>query len=52
MNQYNELKLRVLSLFAATQGEWLAPDKAADQLDFVPARAAWTYLKGYRGSGY
>ena len=45
MNRYNELKLRVLSLFAATRDEWLAPDKAATQLNFVPARAAWTYLK-------
>jgi predicted transcriptional regulator len=45
MNRYNELKLQVLALFAATQGEWLAPDEAAERLDFIPARAAWTYLK-------
>ena len=40
-----KLKLQVLSLFGATQGEWLAPDEAAERLHFVPARAAWTYLK-------
>ena len=45
MNRYNELKLRVLSFFAATQGEWLGPNEAAEKLDFVPARAAWTYFK-------
>jgi predicted transcriptional regulator len=45
MNRYNELKLQVLSLFAATQGDWLAPGEAAERLDFTPARAAWTYLK-------
>ena len=45
MSGYNELKLQVLSLFAATQSEWLGPDEAAKQLNFVPARAAWTYLK-------
>jgi predicted transcriptional regulator len=45
MSRYNELKLQVLSLFAATQDEWLAPEEAAERLDFIPARAAWTYLK-------
>ena len=45
MNRYNELKLRVLSLFAATRDEWLAPDEAAERLDFVPSRSAWTYFK-------
>jgi hypothetical protein len=45
MNRYNGLKLQVLSLFAATQGEWLGPNKAAEKLDFAPARAAWTYFK-------
>jgi hypothetical protein len=25
--------------------EWLGPDEAAKQLDFIPARAAWTYVK-------
>lgn len=28
----NELKLQVLSLFGATQGEWLAPKEAAKGL--------------------
>jgi hypothetical protein len=45
MNRYNELKLKVLSLFAATQSEWLGPKEAAEKLDFFPARSAWTYLK-------
>lgn len=45
MNRYNELELQVLSFFASTQGEWLAPDEPAQRLDFIPARAAWTYLK-------
>jgi hypothetical protein len=45
MNRYNELKLKVLSLFAATPGEWLSPNEAAEELDFFPARSAWTYLK-------
>jgi DNA-binding IclR family transcriptional regulator len=45
MNRYNELKLKVLSLFAATQSEWLGPKEAAEKLNFFPARSAWTYLK-------
>jgi hypothetical protein len=45
MNRYNELKLKVLSLFATTQGEWLGPNEAAERLDFSPARSAWTYFK-------
>ena len=44
MNRYNELKLEVLSLFAAT-GDWLGPYEAAERLNFVPERAAWTYFK-------
>ena len=44
MNRFNELKLEVLSLFAAT-GEWLGPNEAAERLNFYPARAAWTYFK-------
>ena len=43
MNRYNELKLQVLALFAATQGEWLGPNEAAEKLDFFPTRSAWTY---------
>jgi hypothetical protein len=45
MNRYNELKLEVLSLFAATQSQWLVPNEAAEKLDFFPARSAWTYFK-------
>lgn len=45
MNRYNELKLQALSLFAATQGEWLGPNEAAQRLNFSPARSAWTYFK-------
>jgi len=45
MSRYNELKLEVLSLFAATPGEWLGPNEAAEKLDFFPARSVWTYLK-------
>jgi hypothetical protein len=45
MNRYNELKLKVLSLFATIQGEWLGPNEAAERLDFSPARSAWTYFK-------
>jgi DNA-binding IclR family transcriptional regulator len=48
MNRYNELKLKVLSLFAATPGEWLDPNQAAEKLDFFPARSVWTYLKRLR----
>jgi len=36
MNRYKELKLKVLSLLAATQ-EWLGPDEAAEELNFFPA---------------
>ncbi len=45
MNRYNELKLQVLTLFAATEGEWLGPNEAAERLNFFPTRSAWTYLK-------
>src|SRR3974390_487611 len=31
MNRYNELKMRVLSLFAATDGEWIGPYEAAEK---------------------
>lgn len=44
MNQYNELKLRVLSFFVTTD-EWLKPEEAAAKLNFLPARSAWTYFK-------
>ena len=39
MNRYNELKLLVFTLFAATQGEWLGPNEAAGKLDFFPPRS-------------
>jgi hypothetical protein len=51
MNRYNELKLQVLSLFAATQGEWLGPNEAAKRLNFLPNRSAWTYFKRLWGFG-
>jgi hypothetical protein len=51
MNRYNELKLEVLSLFAATEGEWIGPNEAAEKLAFFPARSAWTYLKRLWGFG-
>jgi DNA-binding IclR family transcriptional regulator len=50
MNRCKELKLKVLSLFAATQG-WLGPDEAAEKFNFFPARSAWTYLKRLWGFG-
>jgi hypothetical protein len=45
MSRYNELKLQVLTLFAATGVDWLGPNEAAERLDFFPARSAWTYFK-------
>jgi len=45
MNRYNQLKLKVLSLFASTEREWLGPNEAAVKLNFFPARSAWTYFK-------
>ncbi len=45
MKHYNDLKLRVLSLFASTGGGWLGPSEAAERLHFLPPRSAWTYLK-------
>ena len=45
MNRYNELKLQVLSLFASAGGGWLGPSEAAERLDFLPARSAWSYFK-------
>jgi hypothetical protein len=45
MNRYNELKPQVLSLFASIGGAWLGPSEAAERLDFLPARSAWTYFK-------
>jgi hypothetical protein len=45
MNRYNKLKARVLNVFASANGEWLAAGEAAEKLNFVPPRAAWTYFK-------
>jgi len=45
MNRYNKLKLRVLSLFASAGDAWLGPGEAAERLNFLPHRSAWTYLK-------
>lgn len=45
MNRYNKLKTRTLKVFAFAPGAWFKPSEVAERLDFVPRRAAWTYLK-------
>jgi hypothetical protein len=45
MIRYNQLKLRVLSLFESAGRDWLGPSEAAERLNFLPPRAAWTYFK-------
>jgi hypothetical protein len=50
MNRYNELKLQVLSLFAATQGEWLGPNEAAEKLNSFPALRLGRISKDYGAS--
>jgi len=45
MNRYNKLKLHALSVFARANGDWLTPRLAAERLDFLPRRSAWTYFK-------
>jgi hypothetical protein len=45
MNSYNKLKLRALTVFASAGSEWLRPDEAAERLNFLPSRSAWTYFK-------
>ena len=45
MNRYNKLKLKTLSVFASYSDQWLSPGDAAEQLNFFPARSAWTYFK-------
>lgn len=45
MNRYNKLKIRTLKVFAFAPGAWFRPGEVANRLDFVPRRAAWTYLK-------
>jgi hypothetical protein len=45
MNRYNKLKLRVLSLFASAGDAWLGPGEAAERLNFLPSRSAWSYFK-------
>jgi hypothetical protein len=45
MKRYNKLKLRTLDVFAFAPGEWFRPKEVAERLDFVPRRAAWSYLK-------
>jgi hypothetical protein len=49
MDRYNELKLEVLSLFAATGGKWLRPQEAAEELHFFPARSALGRIPGEDG---
>jgi len=45
MNRYNKLKLKVLSVFASADGDWLRPGKVAEKLNFLPPRSAWSYFK-------
>jgi hypothetical protein len=45
MNRYNRLKLKTLSVFASCRDQWLSPGDVAEQLNFFPARSAWTYFK-------
>jgi hypothetical protein len=45
MNRYNKLKLQALSLFASAPSGWVGPSEAAERLNFLPPRAAWTYFK-------
>jgi hypothetical protein len=45
MNCYNKLKIRTLNVFAIAPEAWFTPGEVAAQLDFVPRRSAWTYLK-------
>jgi hypothetical protein len=45
MNRYNKLKLKTLSVFASYSDQWLSPGDVAEQLNFFPARSAWTYFK-------
>jgi hypothetical protein len=45
MNRYNKLKIHTLKVFAFAPGVWFRPKEVADRLDFVPRRAAWSYLK-------
>jgi len=41
----NKLKIRTLNVFAFAPGAWFGAAEVADRLDFMPRRAAWTYLK-------
>jgi len=45
MKRYNKLKIRTLNVFAIAPGAWFKPAEVAERLDFLPRRAAWTYLK-------
>lgn len=45
MKRYNKLKVRTLDVFAFAPSAWFTPKEVANRLDFVPRRAAWTYLK-------
>jgi DNA-binding IclR family transcriptional regulator len=45
MNRYNKLKTRTLNVFAFAPGTWFKPGEVAEQLNFAPRRAVWTYLK-------
>jgi hypothetical protein len=45
MEAYNKLKFRTLSAIADRGGQWLKPYEIARNVDFVPHRSMWTYLK-------
>jgi predicted transcriptional regulator len=45
MKRYNKLKIRTLNVFAFAPEAWFRPREVAERLDFVPRRAAWSYLK-------
>jgi hypothetical protein len=51
MNHYNTLKIRTLNVLAFAPGAWFRPGEVADRLNFVPRRAAWSYLKRLWGLG-
>jgi hypothetical protein len=45
MNRYNKLKIRTLKIFAFAPGAWFTPGEVAGRLNFIPKRAAWSYLR-------
>jgi hypothetical protein len=43
MDRYNKLKRETLAVFA--EANWMSPDEVAEDLNFLPQRSTWTYLK-------